>query len=241
MVAIVVVSIADSAIISGSCSLTASIIFDTLISTPRSITSYPAPSSIITHSFLPMSCRSPSTVQNSTLPDFFISSCFRYGFISSIPASMAFADISTSGTNISPSLNISPTLFIPAMRPLFIISAGSVSSSRASSTRSTTSSLSPSSTASIILLNTLLIILTSFHLKITAIQKTLYTYFLSYSILRFRILDHLAYVGSLLLCERLRLMVLDDLYRSLISHFSHITASCCKPLFSWLPVYYLRV
>ena len=68
MLGMVVVKRADIPISEASCSSMASMNSSAEVSTPRSITTNPAPRSIMMHRFLPMSWRSPLTVPMMTLP-----------------------------------------------------------------------------------------------------------------------------------------------------------------------------
>ncbi len=138
---------ADMPTISGLCSLIASTNFSGGMSTPRSITSKPALRRIMQTKFFPISCRSPWTVPITITPADFMSSPLTAGLTTSTPAFIALADIITSGTNISPSLNFVPTIFIPAIKPSLIIDNGSSPAATKDSARFLTFSTFPSKTA----------------------------------------------------------------------------------------------
>ena len=100
-------------------------------SVPRSTTSSPLDSSIIFTRFLPTSCRSPLTVPMQALPEAFTPAAARTGLSISAPLFIARAATSTSGTNASPFLNLSPTTAMPAISPSLRILFGSMPSSSA--------------------------------------------------------------------------------------------------------------
>ena len=67
------------------------------------------PSHIMPTKFLPMSCRSPFTVPKRTLPIIWTPASASSGLRMSMDSCMALAERSTSGTNILPALNSTPT------------------------------------------------------------------------------------------------------------------------------------
>ena len=81
---------------------------------PRSITSKPAPSIIMPTRFLPISWISPLTVPMTILPTGLAPVSARIGLRRAMPAFIALADISTSGTNRIPSRKSTPTIVMPA-------------------------------------------------------------------------------------------------------------------------------
>ena len=146
---IVVVRRAESATMLASlCLFTSSIKVWIGTSTPRSITSKPALSNIIPTRFLPMSWRSPLTVPITMVPSVGRSVSAINGLTMAIPAFMARAAINTSGTNISPFLNFSPTTFMPLNNPSLIIATGSALSATMALTASTTPPSLPATTSS---------------------------------------------------------------------------------------------
>ena len=123
----------------GWCSRTAATNSSGVTSVPRSTVSKPAPSSIILTRFLPMSCRSPLTVPMTNLPALGTSVSASSGRRTFMPACMARAAISTSGTNSSPAFKSLPTSSMPAISPPGRISSGIMPWSRACWTSSATS------------------------------------------------------------------------------------------------------
>ncbi len=99
---------------SGLCFSSASRYFSTGLLMPRSITSNPAPSSIMDTRFLPMSWMSPLTVPITILPMGSTPVSASSGRRISIPAFMALAASSTSGTNRMPSRKSTPTMRMPS-------------------------------------------------------------------------------------------------------------------------------
>ena len=82
---------------------------------------------------LPMSCTSPCTVPITTVPLAWPAApASRASLRDLVAASMAWAESMSSGRNISPLSNISPTSLMPAMKPFFMISAGAIPAARAS-------------------------------------------------------------------------------------------------------------
>ncbi|VYU56477.1 Uncharacterised protein [Eubacterium limosum] len=139
---------ADIATISALFSFAALIKSSGLASTPRSTILKPALSNIITTRFLPMSWRSPLTVPITMVPSVGRSVSAINGLTMAIPAFMARAAINTSGTNISPFLNFSPTTFMPLNNPSLIIATGSALSATMALTASTTPPSLPATTSS---------------------------------------------------------------------------------------------
>jgi len=76
-----------------------------------------------------MSCKSPFTVPTKIFPNEGTSASAINGFTIFMPSAIAFAAIMTSGTNISPALNLGATIFIPAIKPSLIIVNGSLPAS----------------------------------------------------------------------------------------------------------------
>ena len=147
MFGMVVVSRADMPRIGARCSSSAAMNSFSEVSTPRSITSKPAPESIMMQRFFPMSCRSPFTVPMITVPAGSTPEAERIGSIWAIPAFMARAQASTSGTKMKFSRNLIPTMPIPAISASSMISRASVPSSSACAVSASTVSLSPSISA----------------------------------------------------------------------------------------------
>ena len=100
-------------------------------STPKSITSNPALSSIIITKFLPISCKSPATVPIIIFPAETALSPTNNGFKTSTPFCIARAATNISGTNISFFVNLSPTTVIESIIA-FNISGALAPESRAS-------------------------------------------------------------------------------------------------------------
>ena len=98
---------------SGWCSSSAAMNLSASVLMPRSMTSKPAPSSIIPTRFLPMSWMSPLTVPMTTLPTGSAPVSARSGRRIAMPAFIAFAARRTSGTNRIPSRKSMPTIFMP--------------------------------------------------------------------------------------------------------------------------------
>ena len=143
MLGMVVVSSADMPISGASFSSTASMNSSAEVSTPKSITSKPPRSSMM-HRFLPMSCRSPLTVPITTVPCDGTPDSDRIGSMCAMPAFMARAHASTSGTKMMFSRNLMPTIPMPAIRPSSMISTAVMPPSSACLVSSSTSSSSPS-------------------------------------------------------------------------------------------------
>ena len=114
MYGIVVVSSADIPRMSGRCSSSASRYFSTGLLIPMSMTSKPAPSSIIPTRFLPMSWMSPLTVPITILPIDSAPVSASSGRRIAMPPFIEFAAISTSGTNRIPSRKSTPTMRMPS-------------------------------------------------------------------------------------------------------------------------------
>ena len=110
---------------------------------PRSMTSKPAPFSMIPTRFFPMSCRSPCTEPITTLPIVGIPSLTNNGLSKSIPAHIAFAARSTSGRKISWALYFLPIMSMPFMSPLSSMIFGDMFFSIACFVNINTFSLSP--------------------------------------------------------------------------------------------------
>ena len=100
--------------ISGLCSSSAAMNSSTSVLIPRSITSKPAPSSIIATRFLPMSWMSPLTVPITTLPTDSAPVSARSGRRIAMPAFIALAASRTSGTKRMPSRKSMPTMRMPS-------------------------------------------------------------------------------------------------------------------------------
>ena len=83
---------------------------------PRLTTLKPAPSIIIATRFLPMSWMSPLTVPMTIVPICGAPVSASSGRRISMPAFIALAAISTSGTNSTPSRKSAPTTSMPATR-----------------------------------------------------------------------------------------------------------------------------
>ena len=120
--------------------------FSTLWSTPMSWTSKPAPSAIMQTRFFPMSWRSPRTVPINSTPvrDTPLSFELSSGLSTAIPAFMARAAISTSGTYRTLCLKSSPTTLMPAIKPSVRISCTGRPPARASFVICSTSFALPS-------------------------------------------------------------------------------------------------
>ena len=131
MFGIVVVSSADMPMIGASCSSSAAMNSSSEVSTPRSTTSKPAPESIMMQRFLPISWRSPLTVPMMTVPMGSTPEADRIGSMWAMPAFIARAHASTSGTKMKFSRNLMPTMPMPAMSPSSMISSASVPCSSA--------------------------------------------------------------------------------------------------------------
>ena len=116
-------------------------------STPRSATSKPLDSIIMRTRFLPMSCMSPFTVPMTALPSGSAPASARWGFSTSVPAAMARAATSISGTNTSPALNLSPITPMAGTSAPFRMASGSTPSASACSTSGATSFFFPRCTA----------------------------------------------------------------------------------------------
>ncbi len=118
------------------CSRAAPMNLSAEVSVPRSTIVKPAPSAIMPTRFLPMSWRSPLTVPITITAEAFAVSAVRSvssGFSTAIPAFIARAASSTSGTKTRLYLKSSPTTRIPAIRPSSSTSiAGRPSASAAS-------------------------------------------------------------------------------------------------------------
>ena len=97
-IGIVVVRKAEKPTTSGSCSLIWSTNFSGGTLTPRSMTSKPAPSSMMLQRFLPMSCTSPLTVPIRNVPIGFVPVSASSGRRMSSAPCIARAAISISGT-----------------------------------------------------------------------------------------------------------------------------------------------
>ncbi len=78
-----------------------------------------------------MSCRSPLTVPITTLPIGSMPDADRIGSMCAIPAFMARAQASTSGTKMKFSRNLMPTMAMPAIRPSSMTSSAVCPSSSA--------------------------------------------------------------------------------------------------------------
>ena len=144
---IVVVKSADApTIFTSGFSSKASINFSAGTSTPKSITSNPALSSIIITKFLPISCKSPATVPIIIFPAETALSPTNNGFKTSTPFCIARAATNISGTNISFFVNLSPTTVIESIIA-FNISGALAPESRASCTKPATFLDFPLSTA----------------------------------------------------------------------------------------------
>ena len=116
MYPMVVVSKADMPRMSGWCSSRAPRNSSTSVLMPRSNTSKPAPSSIMATRFLPMSWMSPFTVPITTDPTGSAPVSASSGRRMAMPAFMALAASSTSGTNRMPSRKSMPTMRMPSTR-----------------------------------------------------------------------------------------------------------------------------
>ena len=144
MYGIVVVSSADMPRMSGWCSSSAARYLSTSLLMPMSMTSKPAPSIIIATRFLPMSWMSPLTVPMTTLPIGSAPVSASSGRRISIPAFIALADSSTSGTNRIPSRKSMPTMRMPSTSASVSTLSGPQPRSRRIVVPSTISSASPS-------------------------------------------------------------------------------------------------
>ena len=129
------------------CSRAAAMNFSAEVSVPRSTMVKPAPSAIMPTRFLPMSCRSPFTVPMTMVAESAACSSrfsVRSGFRTAIPAFMARAASSTSGTKMRLCLKSSPTTRMPPMSPSSRTSMAGRPSARASSVIFFTGSCFPS-------------------------------------------------------------------------------------------------
>ena len=115
---------ADMPRMSGLCSSSAAMNLSASVLTPRSTTSKPAPSSIIPTRFLPMSWMSPLTVPMTTLPIGWTPVSTSSGRRIAIPAFIALAARSTSGTNRMPSRKSIPTIRMPSTSAVFSTCSG---------------------------------------------------------------------------------------------------------------------
>ena len=97
-----------------------------------------------------MSCRSPLTVPITTLPTGSMPEAERIGSMCAMPAFIARAQASTSGTKMKFSRNLMPTTPMPAIRPSSMISSAVRPSSSAPRVSSSTVSSSPSISAAAI-------------------------------------------------------------------------------------------
>ena len=108
-IGIVVVRNAEKPTMSGWCSSIAATNFSGATCTPRSITSKPAPSSMMLTRFLPMSWTSPLTVPMRNLPTVSTPVSASSGRSTSIAPAIARPAISISGTKKSPRSKRAPT------------------------------------------------------------------------------------------------------------------------------------
>ena len=108
-IGMVVVRNAENPTMSGRCSSIAATNFSGATWTPRSITSKPAPSSMMLTRFLPMSCTSPLTVPIRNRPTVCTPVSASSGRSTSIAPAIARPAISISGTKKSPRSNRAPT------------------------------------------------------------------------------------------------------------------------------------
>ncbi len=152
MYGIVVVSSADMPRMSGLWSSRAARNLSTSVLMPRSTTSKPAPSSIIATRFLPMSWMSPLTVPITILPIDSAPVSASSGRRISIPAFIALAASSTSGTNKMPSRKSMPTIRMPSTSASFSVRSGLQPRSSRIIVPSTISSARPSYRSSCICL-----------------------------------------------------------------------------------------
>ena len=129
---------------SGLCSSSAPKNSSTSVLMPKSITSKPAPSSIIPTRFLPISWMSPLTVPITILPIGSAPVSASKGRRISIPAFIALAERRTSGTNKIPSRKSIPTILMPSTRASLRTAEGSHPRSSRMVVPSTISSPSPS-------------------------------------------------------------------------------------------------
>ncbi len=115
-IGIVVVRNAENPTMSGWCSSMAATNFSGATWTPRSMTSKPAPSSMMLTRFLPMSWTSPLTVPIRNLPIVSTPVSASRGRSTAIAPAIARPAMSISGTKKSPRSNRAPTSSSEGMR-----------------------------------------------------------------------------------------------------------------------------
>jgi hypothetical protein len=145
---IVVVRKAEKPTTSGLCSLIASMNVSGAICTPRSTTLKPAPSSMMSTRFLPMSWTSPLTVPIRNVPIVSAPVSARSGRRMSSAPLIARPAISISGTKKSPRSKRAPTSSSAGISASKSICSGPRPSSSPCSVSSTTAGLSPTSVRS---------------------------------------------------------------------------------------------
>ena len=150
MVRMVVVRSAESPRNGALWSFTAFTILSVETSFPISITSYPAPLSMMATMFFPISCTSPATVAMINLPLLSTPAFIRCGPSMSIATPTHSAAASMSGMRYSPFSNFLPTSSMGLVRPSRTMVFASTPLSTASLTSSVTAGWpsSPSSTPS---------------------------------------------------------------------------------------------
>ena len=147
-IGIVVVRNAEKPTMSGWCSSIAATNFSGATCTPRSITSKPAPSSMMLTRFLPMSWTSPFTVPIRNLPTVATPVSASNGRSRSIAPAMARPAMSISGTKKSPRSNRAPTSSSEGIRASKSSVCGSIERPSPCSVSSSTRGALPTSVSS---------------------------------------------------------------------------------------------
>ena len=147
-IGIVVVRNAEKPTMSGWCSSIAETNFSGATWTPRSITSKPAPSSMMLTRFLPMSWTSPLTVPIRNFPTVWTPVSASSGRSRSIAPAIARPAMSISGTKKSPRSNRAPTSSSDGIRASKSRVCGSMSSASPSSVSSSTRGALPTRVSS---------------------------------------------------------------------------------------------
>ena len=147
-IGMVVVRNAEKPTMSGWCSSIAATNFSGATWTPRSMTSKPAPSSMMLTRFLPMSCTSPLTVPIRNLPTVSTPVSASSGRSRSIAPAIARPAISISGTKKSPRSNRAPTSSSEGISASKSRVCGSMPSASPSSVSSSTRGALPTSVSS---------------------------------------------------------------------------------------------
>ena len=147
-IGIVVVRNAENPTMSGWCSSILATNVSGATCTPRSITSKPAPSSMMLTRFLPMSWTSPLTVPIRNLPMVWTPVSASSGRSTSIAPAIARPAMSISGTKKSPRSKRAPTSSSEGIRASKSSDCGSICMPRASWVRSRTPGALPTSVSS---------------------------------------------------------------------------------------------